>query len=181
MSGGGAYVGEIRMYGGDVPPLGWLVCDGRILDILSYQDLFNVIGATFGGNGTTTFGIPDLRAKVPIHWGSGPGLTPRTFGEVGGEEATTLIEANLPPHNHDFGMVITDVFTQSTTPDGNKIWKTSTTRDHKFGSIANGTLSVLPPQFQSSGVNPALTDNIQPFTTINYIISTFGFQPPIAV
>ncbi|MGH7443050.1 MAG: phage tail protein, partial [bacterium] len=87
------FVGEIRMFGGTYAPSGWLTCDGQLVPISDYQVLYTLVGTTYGGNGQTTFGIPDLRGRVPMGQGSGPGLTPRAIGQSFGTEQVSLTGA----------------------------------------------------------------------------------------
>jgi len=94
------YIGEIRMFGGNFAPRGWALCNGQLLSISQYSALFSILGTNFGGNGQTTFGLPNLQGRLPMHWGNGPGLTQRTLGESAGAENTTLTINNLPAHNH---------------------------------------------------------------------------------
>lgn len=98
---GNPVLGGISMFAGSFPPNGFAFCNGQILPIQQNQALFALIGTTYGGDGTTTFALPDLRGRVPLHFGGGPGLSTRTMGEEGGSETTTLIENQLPPHDHD--------------------------------------------------------------------------------
>ena len=94
------YIGEIRMFGGNFAPLGWAFCDGQLLAIAQNDALFSLIGTTYGGDGQSTFALPDLRGRIPIHQGQGPLLTPRQIGETGGSETVTLTPAQLPTHTH---------------------------------------------------------------------------------
>src|SRR5690242_5678378 len=96
------YVGEIRMFGGNFAPAGWMFCAGQLLPISEYETLFNLIGTTYGGDGQSTFALPDLQGRLPIHQGTGPGLTTRTIGENGGVETVTLTVQQIPIHNHPF-------------------------------------------------------------------------------
>jgi microcystin-dependent protein len=94
------FIGTIIMFAGTFAPRGWALCDGTLLAIAQNQALFSLLGTTYGGNGTTTFALPDLRGRAPMHAGQGPGLSPRTLGELGGAESRTLLVANMPAHNH---------------------------------------------------------------------------------
>ena len=94
------YVGEIRMFGGNFAPDGWMNCEGQLLPIAENETLFQLIGTMYGGDGQTTFGLPDLRGRVPLHAGAGTGLTPRTLAQLGGAETVTLSTAQMPAHNH---------------------------------------------------------------------------------
>ena len=94
------FIGEITMFGGTFAPRNWALCDGALLAVSQNQALFSLLGTTYGGDGRTTFGLPDLRGRLPIHEGSGPGLTPRQLGERGGGETDTILAANMPNHSH---------------------------------------------------------------------------------
>ena len=94
------FVGEIRIVGFNYAPAGWALCNGQLLTIASYTALFSLLGTTFGGNGRTNFRLPDLRGRSPVHPGTGPGLSPINWGEMGGSEDTTLTVQNLASHSH---------------------------------------------------------------------------------
>ena len=94
------FIGEIRMFGGNFAPRNWALCDGQLLSIASNTALFSLLGTTYGGNGQTTFGLPDLRGRVPVHQGQGPGLSDRTLGESAGTETVTLLPTQMPAHHH---------------------------------------------------------------------------------
>ncbi|MEG0185274.1 MAG: tail fiber protein [Stenotrophomonas sp.] len=95
-----AYVGEIRMFGFSRVPTGWLACDGTLQSIAEYEVLYTLLGTTYGGDGQSTFGVPDLRGRVPLHQGTGPGLTNRPMGQMAGTESVTLTPAQMPAHTH---------------------------------------------------------------------------------
>ncbi len=99
------FIGQIQMFGFNFPPRGWTFCDGQLLPIASYTALFSLLGTTFGGNGRTDFGLPDLRGRTAVHPGNGPGLTPVTWGQKAGAQTRTLTESNLPSHTH--GVTVT--------------------------------------------------------------------------
>jgi microcystin-dependent protein len=94
------YVGEIRMFGFSRTPTGWLACDGSVLPISQYETLYTLIGTAYGGDGQSTFALPDLRGRVPIHQGTGRNLTPRTLGQIGGTEQVVLTSGQIPSHSH---------------------------------------------------------------------------------
>src|SRR4051812_22593920 len=93
------FLGTISLFAGNFAPRGWAFCNGQILPIAQNTALFSILGTTYGGNGQTTFALPDLRGRAPIHWGQGPGLTNRELGEVSGSENVTLISTQMPIHN----------------------------------------------------------------------------------
>ena len=94
------FLGEIRIFAGNFAPRGWAFCQGQLLAISQNTALFSLLGTTYGGNGQTTFALPDLRGRSPVHWGSGPGLPPVSLGEQGGSETVTLIASQMPAHSH---------------------------------------------------------------------------------
>src|SRR3954454_13257133 len=97
---GQPYVGEIRMFGGSFAPAGWAMCQGQLMPISEFDTLFNLIGSTYGGDGQETFAIPDLQGRLPVHQGTGSGLSTRVIGEKGGVESVTLTTQQMPSHNH---------------------------------------------------------------------------------
>src|SRR5688572_5350285 len=94
------FIGEIIMFAGNFAPRGWAFCSGQLLSIAQNTALFSILGTTYGGNGQTTFALPDLRGRCPVHQGQGPGLSNYSLGQVGGTESVTLIASQLPPHSH---------------------------------------------------------------------------------
>ncbi|NJB87757.1 microcystin-dependent protein [Lewinella marina] len=95
------FIGQVQIFGFNFAPRNWASCDGQLLPINIYTTVFALLGTTFGGDGRTTFGLPDLRGRSAVHYGSGPGLSPVSWGEKSGRESVTLITPNLPSHNHD--------------------------------------------------------------------------------
>jgi microcystin-dependent protein len=107
------FIGEIRMFGGNFAPVGWLMCDGSFVSISEYEVLYTLLGTTFGGDGQTNFGLPDMRGRVPIHTGQGQGLQNYRLGQLAGDNGVTLTGANLPAHTHAF-QAVTDASTTAT-------------------------------------------------------------------
>lgn len=164
------HVGEVRLFAGTFAPVGWMLCDGRLLNIDQHTDLFTLIGTTFGGDGIRTFAVPDLRGRVPIHQGSRPGGAPRTLGESGGEESATLTAAQLPDHTH--GVAVSSSTATSRTAVGN-------VRGALPGSMKGyavpGATDVAGHTSIVGGSQPH--ENRQPFLAINYIIALTGEFP----
>ena len=164
------YIGEIRMFAGNFAPIGWFVCDGRLLPISEYETLFQLIGTTYGGNGQDNFALPDLRGRVPLHFGNGGGGS-YTVGETGGVESVTLTVQQIPGHSHLVG-VSTEAANQ-TAPAGGVLAQSATVdlyvEDTPLVAMAASAVS-------SVGGGQAHT-NMQPFTCVNYIISLFGIFP----
>ncbi len=160
------YVGEIRMFGGNFAPVGWMFCEGQQLPISENETLFQLIGTTYGGDGQETFGIPDLRGRVPIHQGNG-----FLMAEQGGAEEVTLTTQQMPVHNHAF--LALPVQGSTPNPTGN-ILGGSPNLDIYLQDIANVPLSnqSLGP---AGGSQPHT--NFQPYLCIDFILSLFGIFP----
>ncbi len=126
-----SYIGEIRLFAGKSPPKNWLFCEGQLLNVGNYQALAGAIGARWGGDGRTTFGLPDLRGRVPVHQGHGPGLSQRVFAEKGGEDDVVLTAAHVPAHTH--ALMATAEAATSNVPGPTLIHATATM---KAGSAA---------------------------------------------
>lgn len=180
-----ASVGEIRMWAGTTfVPLNWLPCDGRVLNISESPELFSLIGVTYGGDGKTTFGLPDLRGRVPVGQGQSPeAVTPLNYivGMKGGAEGITLTAANTPKHNHNFQVTTTDA--TSTSPINGVLGKTtkgfyspvpSVTDQAKY-SVSMSDVTVLDA-YGSNGATAA-HNNVMPSLGMGFIICVRGFYP----
>ena len=165
------YVGEIRIFGGNFAPAGWMFCHGQVLAISEYDTLFNLIGTTYGGDGQSTFALPDLRGRAPVHMGQGPGLGNYVQGQVGGVEKVTLTANQLPVHSH--GMVY-GPGTQA-SPVGGHLAQTPA-RDFRYATAA-GANTFLPTQTLDPAGGSQPHENRSPFLTVNFIISLFGVFP----
>lgn len=166
------YLGEIRMFAGNFAPNGWALCNGQLLPIQQNQALFAILGTTYGGNGVTTFALPDLRGRVPMHAGNGSGLTPRTIGEMSGSESNTLTVAQLPSHNHTVNAVVADGnqnSPESSYPANTKIL------DKEYSSAAPSAI-MNPAMIGNTGGNQPV-GNVQPFTAVTFIIALNGIFP----
>jgi microcystin-dependent protein len=166
------YIGEIRIFAGNFAPRGWALCNGQLLSIAQNTALFSLLGVMYGGDGRVTFALPDLRGRAPMHFGQGPGLTPRTEGEMGGEETVTLISNQMPSHSHQVNG--NQGPGSSPTPDSN-YWAASSRRDVAYANNANTQLS---PQAVGFTGNNQPHENRQPYLTLNYIIALQGVFPP---
>lgn len=169
------FIGEIIMFAGNFAPRGWALCDGQLLNISSYSALFSILGTTYGGDGRTTFGLPDLRGRVPMHAGTGAGLTARSLGAKGGTETTTLTSNQLPAHSH--GLMGTDAGGSERSPVGNSLATHGSTAP-PLGPYA----PVAPDQALHAGSvadtgGGAPVDNIPPFQCVNFIIALEGTYP----
>lgn len=164
------YLGEIRMFAGNFAPTGWAMCNGQLLSVSLAPDLFSVLGTTYGGDGRTTFALPDLRGRVPLHHGNGPGLRARTLGEEGGEEEVQLTIAEMPSHDH--GLRARNAPADESTPTHNLLAIASTDQ------YAHGTANVpmSPDSIDPTGGSEA-HENMPPFATLNFIIALEGIYP----
>lgn len=169
------YVGEIRLFGFSRVPQGWLPCDGSLLSISQYDVLFALIGTTYGGDGVTTFAAPNLGGRAPVHYGAGPGLSPRVLGEMGGNESVTLLPAQMPQHDHP--MIATTGVANS-----NQI-----TPNLEFGAVSGDTMyandvsgaaaaTTAPTSTSVAGRNIA-HDNPMPTLTVQFCIAFNGIFP----
>lgn len=158
-----AFLGEIRRVSFNFAPRGWALCNGQMLSIAQNQALFSLLGTQYGGNGTTTFALPDLRGRAPIHSGAGAWQ-----GEEGGQEQVTLITTQLPPHTH---LAQASTSADATSPQGG-YWADS--GQAAFGADAAGSLgaAAIAP---SGGTQPH--ENRSPYLVINYIIAMSGIYP----
>jgi len=171
------FIGQIIMFGGNFAPRGWAFCNGQLLAISQNQALFSILGTTYGGDGRTTFGLPDLRGRVAMHPGTGPGLTPRRPGEKTGVEAVTLTANEIPSHTHP--ATVNAVAPAGTSNDAsNNFWAddagVSSATYH--AGPANIKMNADAVQIDSAGGNQSHT-NLQPSQCVNFIISLQGIFP----
>jgi microcystin-dependent protein len=167
------FLGEIRMFGGTFAPRGWALCDGQLLSISSNSALFSLLGTTYGGDGLTTFALPDLRGRVPIHMGSGPGLTNRRIGEKAGVENVTISAAQLPTHTHTMGA--SSQAGDSASPTGAVPAAVPLTARYSASPAAAGNEMNGAAVGSAGGNQPHA--NLQPFQCVNFIIALLGIYP----
>jgi microcystin-dependent protein len=165
------YVGEIRMFGGNFAPAGWMFCNGDLLPISENETLFQLIGTTYGGDGESTFGLPNLQSRIPIHQGQGSGLTNRVLAEMGGTESVTLTTQQMPSHTHP--MIAAGTNGTATSPQSNLSANSFNVTPY-INQSPDGAMNagaVVPV----GGSQPH--ENCQPFLCVSYIISLFGLYP----
>lgn len=172
------YVGEIRL----LPyvrgaPSGWQICDGSLLSIAEYEVLYTLIGTTYGGDGQQTFAVPDLRGRVPVHQGTGRGLSTRMLGELAGEESLTLISTQMGPHAH-MPLASTSEAT-SNMPAGNVLAAVPAALNDTFynSNTAQATPVLFPPTTLQLGGGSQAHDNTAPTQTLQYCIAWVGVFP----
>lgn len=164
------FLGEIRMFAGNFAPKGWAFCNGQLLSISSNTALFSLLGTYYGGNGTTTFGLPNLQSRVAIHQGQGTGLSPYTIGQMGGTENVTLNVGQMPSHNH---MVNCSQSGRPNTPAGN--FPGSDTATGIYNTSSDGSVMAAAMIANQGGNQPH--PNIQPYQCVSFIIALQGIYP----
>ena len=165
------FVGEIRMFAGNFAPRGWALCDGQLLAISQNDALFSLLGIIYGGDGRTTFGLPDMRSRIPVHAGAGPGLSSRSQGANAGVENATITNTQLPLHSHQISAsgsnaedtLATDKVLASVT--GGDLYR------------ATGSLQSLNNQSISNTGGSRSHTNLMPYLCVHYIVALFGIFP----
>ena len=167
------FVAEIRIFAGTFAPRGWAFCDGQLLPISQNTALFSLIGTFYGGDGRTTTALPDLRGRVPMHPGRGPGLTARTLGQRGGSETVTLTEAQMAQHTHSL--------MASANPGDLNAPGSDRTLARSSGGFAYQQSAANLAQMNASSLSTVggsqAHNNLQPFLTMNFIIALVGLYP----
>ncbi|MCO7227296.1 phage tail protein [Pleionea sp. CnH1-48] len=168
-----AYIGEIRMFAGNFAPRSWALCDGQIMAISQNDALFSLLGTTYGGDGRTSFALPDLRGRVPINYGTGPGLQPYGLGQQYGVERVTLATSQIPSHNHPMQAALNDV--SSPNPSSQILGQTPADFYHEYEQGRESEFS--EHAVQNTGASQAHS-NLMPSLCVNFIIALFGLYPP---
>lgn len=168
------FVGEIRMFAGNFAPRGWAFADGQLLAVSSNDALFSLYGTIYGGDGRTTFGLPDLRGRIPIHAGGGPGLTNRRLGSKAGVENVTLTTNQIPPHNHGALRAINQ--NGGTNQPMNNYLANSGFGDSEYAPSSDANATMNSEAVSSTGGSRSHT-NLMPAQCINYIVALFGIYP----
>jgi microcystin-dependent protein len=167
------YIGEIRMFGGTFAPYGWSFCNGSLLPISQYSALFQLIGTTYGGDGVNTFALPDLQGRLPIHQGQGTGLQNYVIGSKAGSETVTLVQGQLPVHNH--GAIGSATGSASSNPTNNT-WGNNAIANKSFGPGTSANATMNNSSLSLFG-NNLPHDNLMPFQAISFIIALEGVYP----
>lgn len=166
------FVAEIRIFPFNFAPKGWAWCDGQLLPISQNTALFSLLGTTYGGDGKSTFALPDLQGRAPMHPGQGPGLSLHDLGETGGSETVTLLESETPAHSHSLRASAADALSQSPTAQllatgiGVSMYAAP-------GAITQLNAAAIPP---AGGDGPH--NNLQPYLTLYFNIALQGVFPP---
>jgi microcystin-dependent protein len=170
------FVAEIRIFGFNFPPTGWAFCNGQLLPISQNTALFSLLGTYYGGDGKSTFGLPDLQGSAPIHQGSGQGLSERFLGEPGGTQFVTLLDSEMPFHNHSL-MAAPDPADLG-APNPQRVIARSSPNIYK--QPANPPANPQPMAPQAVGVTGGSIphNNMMPYLTLNFCIAMQGIYPP---
>jgi microcystin-dependent protein len=160
------YVGEIRIFAGNFAPAGWMFCEGQLLPISENETLFQLIGTTYGGDGESTFALPDLRGRIPIHFGNGFPLA-----ETGGVETVTLTVSQIPVHTHP--MLCSSSLANDANPNNNVLCEATAVFPY---NVVPATVAMAPQSVSSVGGSQP-HNNFQPYLCLDFIISLFGLFP----
>jgi microcystin-dependent protein len=171
--GSSQFVGEIRMFGGNFAPQDWLMCDGSLQPISEYEALFNLIGTTYGGDGQSTFALPDLRSRIPVHQGTYPGQT-YIIGEQGGVESVTLMRGQMPSHTHPFYGSLDDATSNIAT---NNLPATLTAQSGRRPYGLDQPYRTIDPGIVEPSGGGKAHMNIQPYLCFVFIIAWNGVYP----
>lgn len=168
------FIGQIQPFGFNFAPRGWAMCNGQLLSISQNTALFSLLGTIYGGDGRTTFGLPDLRGRVSLHFGTGPGLSPATIGERGGAEAVALTSAQLPAHNHP---AMAKAAAGNANTAVNNIWSADAgNQSATYSNAATGLAAMNAAAIGNAGGGQA-HPNMQPYLVINWCIALVGIYP----
>ncbi|MFK4835115.1 phage tail protein [Microbacterium sp. ZW T2_14] len=164
------YIGEIRCFGFNFAPRGWLACEGQLMSISQNSALFSLLGTMYGGDGATTFALPDLRGRASLGAGAAPGLTPRNEGDAGGAEVVTLTAPALPPHSHTVA-----ASSSASTKNPSGATPAVTGAGASYGTTDD---LIMDPAMIGGGGDAQPHDNMQPYLVLNWCIAIDGAFPP---
>ncbi len=167
------FVAEIRMFPFNFAPKGWAWCDGQLLPISQNTALFSLLGTTYGGDGKSTFALPDLQGSAPMHPGQGPGLSLHDLGETGGSETVTLLESEIPAHSHALQATVS--LADSNLATGNNLARSSNGK--AYNTQAGGFVSMNPQSLAPAGGDQP-HNNLMPYLTVYFNIALQGVFPP---
>jgi microcystin-dependent protein len=167
------FVAEIRIFPFNFAPTGWAFCNGQIMPLSQNTALFSLLGTTYGGNGQSTFALPNLQGSAPMFWGQGPGLSLHDLGETGGADTVTLLQSEIPNHSHTLRAVAS--LADSPTPDNAAFSRVSGATPYLPTGAA--TVAMSPFALAPSGGNLP-HNNLQPYLTLSFCIALQGVFPP---
>ena len=169
------FVAEIRIFAGNFAPTGWAQCNGQLMPISQNTALFSLLGTNYGGDGKTTFGLPNLQGSAPLMAGQGNGLSYRSLGETGGEPAVTLINSEMPGHGH----VVSATSSPGSVPDPeNAVWGVAAVaRGTSMYSASAGSAPAMSPQAFATSGSSQPHNNMPPYLVLTFIIALQGIFP----
>jgi microcystin-dependent protein len=170
------YIAEIKMFGGNFAPNGYALCNGQIIAISQNTTLFSLLGTTYGGNGTSTFALPNMQGRAPVHQGSGAGIDPVDLGEMAGETNVTLTSGNLPTHTHPISGALIANSNPGETPASNTLFTNSAPNQLYATALGTGGLNLAPQTITMAGGSQP-HNNAQPYLAVTFIIAMFGVFP----
>jgi microcystin-dependent protein len=168
------FVAEVRIYPFNFAPSGWAFCDGQLLPLSQNTALFSLLGTTYGGDGKSTFALPDLQGSAPMHPGQGPGLSLHDLGEASGSEAVNLLESEIPSHNHLVGAQ-TVPLGSVVTPAGNTLTRPAS---GNLYDLADPAPVAMAPEAITPAGGDAPHNNMMPYLTLSFCIALQGVFPP---
>lgn len=171
-----AYIGEIRMFAGNFAPNGWALCNGQLLPIAQNTALYSILGCIYGGNGSSTFALPDLRGRAPMHWGQGPNLTARALGQQVGSSSVTLSADQIPSHNHS-ACAYSGPGQDGLGPQDASWAQGGAGRQVPPLYGTGSQLTEMAPQALGTSGGSQTHNNMQPYLGLNFIICLSGFYP----
>ena len=168
------FIGQVLLFAGNFAPRGWAFCNGQLLPIAQNQALFSILGTMYGGDGRTTFALPDLRGRVPVHPGQGPGLSNYKIGEKGGAEKETLTPAQIPAHQHEYKDKTATHGTPS--PTGSYYFSVGSSWGKPLPNMPDAVAEESVGNTSSVGSSEP-HNNLPPYQCLNYIIALQGIYP----
>jgi microcystin-dependent protein len=166
------FVAEIRIFPFNFAPKGWTFCNGQLLPLSQNTALFSLLGTTYGGDGKSNFALPDLQGRAPMHPGQGPGLSLHDLGETGGAETVTLLDSEIPSHNHS--LMVTGLNSQSTTPANTSLGRGNPVKVY----VSSGTMTTMGTNAIATTGGNQPHNNMMPYLTMNFCIALQGVFPP---
>ena len=171
------YIGEIKIFAGNFAPINWAICDGRLLPVNNdTAPLFSLLGTFYGGDGRTTFGLPDMRGRLPVHFGAGPGLTQKLLGQRFGNEMVTLTLDQIPNHNHN--IQASSNTASLPDPTDQVLAKSATETTAIYAQVDPSKTASMPADMIGHTGGDQPHTNIMPLLSLNFIIALQGIYPP---
>ncbi len=170
------YLAEIKMFAGNFAPRNYALCNGQIVSIAQNTALFSLLGTTYGGNGQTTFALPDMQGRAPVHQGSGVGIDPVSLGEMSGTPNVTLLTGQMPSHTHPISGAVIPNSNPGETPAANTLFTNSNPNQLYAAALNPGGITLAPQSISSTG-GSLPHNNAQPYLAVSFIIAMQGVFP----